>query len=244
LIEAGLIAARFLNFATVMALFGLALFPLYGYSALVGEPPQLRRWLRVSPRCAALLALLSGLAWGWFLIANMTGALSSAADWESMRIVLREANFGQVWVARLALSAVVLALMTRGSDPEYRLDWMIVVLTAALLASLALTGHTQTNEGALRIIHVAAAGAHLLAAGAWLGGLLQLAHLVGPGCNFDHGQGKRAPRNLAQALSQRAWRAGACDLNCPDRRLPWNDAAEHRRPAVRVNPFFGDTQSS
>jgi hypothetical protein len=29
--DAGLIAARFLHLATVMALFGLALFPLYSY---------------------------------------------------------------------------------------------------------------------------------------------------------------------------------------------------------------------
>jgi putative copper export protein len=61
LIEAGLITARFLHFAMVMALFGLALFPLYGNCARVGEPPQLTRWLRVSLRCAALLALLSAM---------------------------------------------------------------------------------------------------------------------------------------------------------------------------------------
>jgi len=46
------------------------------------------------------------------------------------------------------------------------------------LASLALVGHTQSNDGALWIAHVSADGAHLLAAGAWLGGLLGLGRLL------------------------------------------------------------------
>jgi putative copper export protein len=40
LIEAGLIASRFLHYATVMALFGFALFPIYIYPSSVGEAPR------------------------------------------------------------------------------------------------------------------------------------------------------------------------------------------------------------
>ena len=81
MIEAGLITAHFLHIAAVMALFGLALFPLYSlpsrtsvWSAGVG------RFLRASMRCAALLGLLSALGWGWFTVAGMTGTMMAAAD--------------------------------------------------------------------------------------------------------------------------------------------------------------------
>jgi len=59
--ETGLIAARFFHFAAVMALFGLALFPLYSYPGRAGElPARLGRWLNASLRLAVLLAIASG----------------------------------------------------------------------------------------------------------------------------------------------------------------------------------------
>ena len=176
MIETGLIAARFLHFAAVMALFGLALFPLYGYPAS-GNPPlaRLSRWLRKSLWCAALLALASALAWGWFAIAGMTGSITAAGT-DGLVTVLRETSFGQVWLARLALVAGLLTLMGRRSDEQPY--WTIMLLAALLLVSLALVGHTHTSDGALWVVHISADGAHLLGAGAWLGGLLALAYLL------------------------------------------------------------------
>jgi putative copper export protein len=56
--EAGLIAARFLHFATVMTPFGLALLPVYSYPSRAGElSARLTRWLSVSLRLALLLAI-------------------------------------------------------------------------------------------------------------------------------------------------------------------------------------------
>jgi copper resistance protein D len=177
LIEVGLITARFLHLAAVMALFGFALFPLYTWPSRANRPPEVTRWLRLSMRCAASLGFLSALAWGWFAIAGMTGTITVAADQDTLLTVLRETSFGQVWVARLALVAVLLVLTTRISK-ENCPDWAIVGLAALLLASLALVGHTQTHDGALWGAHIAADAAHLLAAGAWLGGLLALGGLL------------------------------------------------------------------
>ena len=89
MIEAGLITARFLHFSAVMALFGLALFPLYSYPAS-GNPPlaRLSRWQRTSLWCAAFLALASALAWGWLTIAAMTGTMTAAGA-DSLLTVLR-----------------------------------------------------------------------------------------------------------------------------------------------------------
>ena len=177
--EAGLIAARFLHFATVMALFGLALFPLYSYPSRAGElPARLSRWLSVSLRLAALLAVVSALAWGLLTVANMAGTLRAAADRDMLLLVLRETDFGRVWVARLALFAALLALMMGRRGSKRHPDWVIQSVSALLLLSLAFVGHTQTHDGGLRILHMSADGAHLLAAGAWLGGLLALGHLL------------------------------------------------------------------
>jgi putative copper resistance protein D len=177
--EAGLVASRFLHFATVMALFGLALFPLYTKPSRAGGPSaRLSRWLRVMLRLAALLALLSGIAWGVFTVANMTGGLTAAADRDALWSIVKETGFGQVWLARLALTIALLALMTGHMGPERHPDWITPLVCAVLLVSLAGVGHTQASEGTTRVIHMSADAAHLLAAGAWLGGLLALGYLV------------------------------------------------------------------
>jgi len=179
MMEAGLIAARFLHFATVMALFGLALFPLYSYPSRAGHmPAQLGRWLSVSLRVAVLFAIASALAWGLLTIANMAGTLSAAADRDTLLFVLQETDFGRAWLARLALFAALLVLMMgRWGSMRHR-DWVTPSVSALLLLSLALVGHTQLQDGWLRILHVSADGVHLLAAGAWLGGLLALGYVL------------------------------------------------------------------
>src|SRR5262245_35831582 len=127
-----------------MALFGLALFPIYTRHSRAEAPPaRVNRWRRTSMFCAVLLGLVSALAWGWFAIAGMTGVMMAAADPQNLLTVLRETSFGQVWIARLALCVVLLALMI-GRSSEYYSNWTTVILAGLLLASLALVGHTQT----------------------------------------------------------------------------------------------------
>jgi putative copper resistance protein D len=178
LIETGLVSARFAHLAAATAVFGVALFPFYGDRRLVGTPARINRWRRVSLWTACLLALLSGLAWGFFTLAAMVGTLSAAIDPDTVLFVLRETSFGLVWAARLALAAVAIGqLMRRVGDDEGR-DPLLLLISVILLLSLALTGHTQANEGVLRVIHICVDAVHLLAAGAWLGGLVQLLFLI------------------------------------------------------------------
>ena len=59
-----------------MALFGLALFPVYTQPSHANAPAvRVNRLRRTSIFCAALLGLVSAIAWGWFAIAGMTGAM-------------------------------------------------------------------------------------------------------------------------------------------------------------------------
>src|SRR5262245_48995563 len=112
LMDAGLIAARFLHLATVMSLFGLALFPLYSCPSRAGElPARFTGWLSVSLRLTALLAVASALAWGLLTVANMAGTLGAVADRDTLLFVLGETDFGRVWLVRLVLFVVLLAFM-------------------------------------------------------------------------------------------------------------------------------------
>src|SRR5205807_1160211 len=108
----------------------------------------------------------------WLLctVANMAGTLSSAFEWDALWSVLSETSVGEVWVARLALIAVLLGVAgVRMASVTRHPDRLTLVLCAGVLASLAGVGHTQVNDGMARLIHMSADGAHLLAAGAWLG---------------------------------------------------------------------------
>jgi putative copper resistance protein D len=107
----------------------------------------------------------------------MTGSLSGAVDPDALWSVFRETGFGQVWIGRLALIVALLASV-RGCKSSDHPDWITAGVSGIILAALAGVGHTHVSDGVAHAIHISADGAHLLAAGAWLGGLLPLAYLL------------------------------------------------------------------
>jgi putative copper resistance protein D len=177
-IDVGLILARFLHFAATTSLAGLSLFPLYAYT--VPEPIGLNRWRRRMVLATAVAALLGGLLWFVFAAANMSGSIGDLADPAVIWSVVRETGFGAVWTARMALAVIIIAIATISlwSGAAARSDLVTPLLSAVLLASLAGTGHSQIEEGWSGVGHVGADAAHLLAAGAWLGGLLPLGFIL------------------------------------------------------------------
>lgn len=183
MIDVGLVLARLLHYAAVATLAGVSFFPLYAYEDI--EPQTVVRWRRRLLLAAAVVALLSGLSWFVFSAANMSGTLADLADPEVVWAVLRDTAFGGIWTVRmlLAVTVVGVTVMRLFSTASGRQDLTTVVLTAALLASLAGTGHSQIEDGWPNVVHVVSDAAHLLAAGAWLGGLLPLGFvlLVYPG---------------------------------------------------------------
>jgi copper resistance protein D len=170
-IAAGLIVSRFVHYAAVLVLFGLSLFPLYvSPDRAAAQRPWLQRWML----WAAVAALLSSIPWLVFTAANMAGDMSASFDWDTLEPVLFDTAFGSAWLARdaLALGLTCLLVLARGGRV------LLALLAAALLASLAAVGHTQQTEGSAHLLHMGADALHLLAAGAWLGGLLALAYTV------------------------------------------------------------------
>ena len=177
MIEAGLILARFVHYAAAMALFGVSLFPFYSYSGRAGpQPARLSLWMQTVLLVTAGTAFVSAILWLAFATANMTGDLSAAIDADALWSVIGDTAFGHVWIVRLALSSTLILLV--GYSRIFKLGHLQTVLTtigaAALLATLAGTGHTMKMDGMQSAAHIASDSAHLLAAGAWFGGLLAL----------------------------------------------------------------------
>lgn len=132
---------------------------------------------------AANVALFSGILWFVFAVANMSGTLEGVLDWEMLSTVLGDTSFGKVWMGRLILMIVTLVVIWNRFDSKsgHRSSVIEPLLAAALLISLAGVGHSQIEEGTAGAIHVVSDAAHLLAAGAWLGGLIPLVLILAPG---------------------------------------------------------------
>jgi copper resistance protein D len=173
MIDLGLVLSRFLHYAASTMLAGVAFFPLYAYAA--AEPERLVRWRGRVLLCSAILALIGCVGWFAFSVAQMSGGLADVIDPEVVGAVVHHTGFGVVWMTRMAVAAglvaVTIMLPSRSSMGR---DLLIAVLAAGLLASLAGAGHAQMKDGWEGALHVTADAAHLLAAGAWLGGLLPL----------------------------------------------------------------------
>jgi putative copper resistance protein D len=184
--EAGLIASRFLHFASVLSIFGCALFPYYTYRRGEGMPRTSRNTMRIVLVVAAAVALVAGAGWFVFTVNAIADSPNGYLDPDTVSYVLRETGFGRLWLLRLALSLLVLVLVAvrllSARAPDRNLA--LTLLSALLLASLAGTGHAQSGTGPARWLQAGSDGAHLLAAGAWLGGLIPLA-LLGRGPRAD-----------------------------------------------------------
>jgi putative copper resistance protein D len=158
---------RFAHFMAAMLAFGASAY-LWLYA-----PDNLRRALSPAIRRltigASLVAFVSAIVWLPLEAASMADDWSAATDPDMVAAVLTDTSFGNVWILRLALAAafvLVAAFAPRGS-------WAtITFLSALVLSSLALVGHAAMQTGAEGVLHRANHAAHLLAAGAWLGGLI------------------------------------------------------------------------
>src|SRR5215468_2994332 len=131
-----------------------------------------------------LVAVLSWLAWLGLVSANMSGRpLGEALTTETVSTVLTRTTFGEVWLVRLALMALLageLLLSNRRARASIQgLRPAGAALAGCLLVTLAWSGHAVGTERSTRMLHLATDGAHLLAAGLWLGALVPLLYVLG-----------------------------------------------------------------
>ncbi len=184
-----LLIARAFQFASTLLLAGTIMFrcfvatPVFRAKAVGALEDGLRARLTRIVWAALAVAMLSGAAWLVFVAAEIGG--SSVADAMSQGlagIVLTQTAFGDAWMLRLQMAALLaVLLLVPTPNPGFRsaTDIICAMLAASLTASLAWAGHAAATEGIDGTIHLASDAVHLIAAGAWLGALWPLCILLG-----------------------------------------------------------------
>ena len=178
---AALIAARAMHFGATALLAGVLLFRAAVAGSPVAASPAATALVNRQTRWIAGVALIVSVASGvvWFVVtaAEMGGLpFAEAIKPDVLQMILVATQFGSVAAVRLALAiatAVLLAL-----DRIKRIRWLTLVAVLAFAVSIAWTGHSGSGYGASGNIQLSADALHLLAASAWIGGLVPLALLL------------------------------------------------------------------
>jgi putative copper resistance protein D len=184
-----LIWARAIHFGATMMVTGGVLFlafiaePAFHAAGGAGIAALVRARLAMMAWIGLAVTVLSGAAW-LVLLAERMSELSLAEVFAqgSVWTVLSETDFGSAWMARFALAALLAAMLPWLDLPNRtRSRWMpapAVVVSAALVGTLAWAGHAAAGAGTEGAVHLVADILHLVAAAAWVGALIPLALLL------------------------------------------------------------------
>ena len=178
---AALIAARAIHFGATALLAGALLF-----RAVVAGPPAAKspvttalvdRHTRWIAGAALGAALISNVVWFVLTTAEMGNLpLREAAKSDVLEMVLQGTHFGSVAAIRLLLAlATAVAL---GFDRASLARWLALVTALMFAAGIAWTGHSGSGFGVSGNLQLTADALHLVAASAWIGGLVPLALLL------------------------------------------------------------------
>jgi copper resistance protein D len=183
-IDGPLVVTRTIHFAATAISAGALIF-----RAAVAEPalrstPQATTAVRSQIRLTALIGLAIAVASGWVWFQLQVAAISGLPFGESMTsdvlsTLLNETQFGLVLKGRLVL-AIILAICL-AYDRSALAGWLALRSALGFIAAIAWTGHAGSTLGELGNLHLAADALHLIAAAAWIGGLVPLALLLAPG---------------------------------------------------------------
>jgi putative copper export protein/mono/diheme cytochrome c family protein len=175
--------AAFLSLAGTLAFLGFIAEPAFsGRVAGAGVAAFRTRLARLN-WAALVVGVLTGAMWLLLEARSMSGRpFAQVLAQGIVGIVLTRTHFGEDWQLRgLLVIPLALALfLSAGKRVSLitRLSfWAALALAAAELAMIAGAGHAMEGEGWTGALHLAGDGTHLLAAGAWIGGLVPLALL-------------------------------------------------------------------
>ena len=188
-----LVAARAVHFASAMLLFGELVLVLAVASpawrkagrAAFDQDQGIGHRLLVAEGWSLAVSIASGAIWLAVEASSMSGmSLDQAISRDTLGLVLSKTVFGRLWVWRFGLAVAFGALLValgRTDIGRSRSRWALgcVVVAAAYLASLAWAGHAAAGQGSQRYLQLSSDVVHLLAAGGWLGALPGLVFLLG-----------------------------------------------------------------
>jgi putative copper export protein/mono/diheme cytochrome c family protein len=165
---------RGVHLAALMSLFGTLLFLAVvvpdATTANAAEAIRTRALLVRLGRVSAACALIAGMAWLTIASAVIAGTRGIAMTMHAVPVVALQTQFGKWILLRLILLIAALVLPFGRHLPRAG----AIVLAGAAVAVQPLIGHAGAIGGSLGIELIASEALHLLAAGAWLGGLLPL----------------------------------------------------------------------
>ncbi|HEX3884385.1 MAG TPA: copper homeostasis membrane protein CopD [Stellaceae bacterium] len=159
---------RLVHFAAAMAAFGAAAFRYY----VPRHDGAFDGWLARLIRVAAAVGFLAALALVPTTAARMAGSAAAGFDSATLATVLTGTEFGHVWCWHLGFAAALVVAASR------RPGAIVLALSGLSLASLGWVGHAAMMGGLPGLGHELNQTLHLLAAGAWLGGLPPLYALL------------------------------------------------------------------
>jgi putative copper resistance protein D len=172
---------RAVHFAATAIMAGILLFRMVVAEPALGPAPVAARRLATRTRQVAWICLLvcavSGVGWILVQAPAMSGlSFSEAMTADVVGTVVTETRFGMVSEIRGALAVLVAAGLAYDRYPGGRA--LALVSSVFLVAAIAATGHAGATEGAAGVVHLVGDAVHLVAASAWLGGLIALAMLI------------------------------------------------------------------
>ncbi len=173
----GLVLLRGLADIAVLMVFGTAMLrafvaPAGLRLAPTGEAADWARRLRRLNQALAVAAIIVQVVWLVFVARDLADATDWADTESAIGIVLSGTSFGTVMIAQTAALAVLTAALFLGSLFG---DLLALFAAGAAVALEACHGHAFSMGSAGLYVSTAL---HLLAAGAWLGGLPALLWLV------------------------------------------------------------------
>jgi putative copper resistance protein D len=180
-VNAPLIVVRAVHFAATAVTTGSLIFgATIAKAALRPTDPVaalLRKQTLVVAGIGLAIGTLSGVIWFLLQAAAMSGLpLGEVEEPGVLSTVLIQTQFGQVAGIRFALAIVLAACLVRDRLPFA--SGLALAAAFGLTAAIAWTGHAGSTPGEMGNLHLVADALHLLAASAWMGGLVLLVLLL------------------------------------------------------------------
>jgi len=172
-----MVTTRAVHFVATAITAGSIIFRIAIANALLRSDKAAAASFRTATLWVASLGLatatISGAIWLLLQATSMSGMpFREAMTSDVLSTVIGETQFGQVTIIRLALAIVLTVCLV--CDRMAIAQWLGLGAALGLAASIAWTGHAGSTLGAAGYLHLAADALHLIAAAAWIGGLVSL----------------------------------------------------------------------
>jgi putative copper resistance protein D len=176
-----LVVIRGVHFAATAITTGSLVFQTMVAKPVLGADEPVAKLFRTQTLVVAWIGLAitiaTGVIWLLFQASAMSGLpLGEAMTSSVLLTVVNRTQFGLVSEIRLVLAIILAVFLALDRLPLA--DWLAAAAALGLTAAIAWTGHAGATLGQLGNLHLAADALHLLAAAAWIGGLVPLALLL------------------------------------------------------------------